>query len=359
MEVTHTQQRTRAIVPLGQPLHHGWRNFETLESFISKEERIHPHSRGSFSDLLRNICLAAKIIQSKVNRAGLLNVLGARNSINVQGEQQMKLDVLANETMLATLQWMPYVAGLASEEEEDVIRMPPQPTGMDAYVVLFDPLDGSSNIDANVNIGTIFSIQKRITRTGPCELTDFLQPGFRQVAAGYVVYGSSTVFVYTTGDGVHGFTLDPEVGEFVLSHPYLRIPDVCKCFSTNDANYGKWAESARRFADHIRYGTDERYQKTSSRYIGSLVADFHRNLLYGGIFIYPADSKYKNGKLRLLYECSPLAFIAEQAGGGATTGYERIMDVQPRELHQRVPLIIGNRKEVNLYEEMVRRYDGC
>lgn len=326
--------------------------FVTLESFLSNESHLHPKSRGFFSDILRRIGVASKIVGSKVQRAGLIDVLGKQGNINVQGEEQMKLDILAQEVMMNTLQWLPAVAGMASEEEEEVIRLPPHPDENDTYVLLFDPLDGSSNIDANVSIGTIFSILRRVTKWGSCELVDFLQPGIKQLAAGYVVYGSSTMFVYSTGNGVHGFTLDPEVGEYVLSHRNIRFPDKCRCFSANDSNYNDWDAASRKFADHIRYGNDPRYAKTSSRYIGSMVADFHRNLLYGGVFMYPADTKHPNGKLRLLYECSPLAWLAEQAGGAATTGSQRILAVEPNELHQRCPIVIGNKQEVELYEKM-------
>jgi fructose-1,6-bisphosphatase I len=328
----------------------------TLESFIANEQHLHPQSRGFFADILRRIGVASKIIASKVQRAGLVDVLGSGGTINPQGEEQKKLDVLAQEVMMNTLQWLPAVAGLASEEEEDVMRLPPHPSEQDAYVLLFDPLDGSSNIDANVSIGTIFAIHRRVTKWGSCELVDFLQPGSKLLAAGYVIYGSSTMFVYSTGAGVHGFTLDPEVGEYVLSHPNMRVPASCTCFSANESNYNKWDEPTRKFADHIRYGGDQRYEKTSSRYIGSMVADFHRNLLYGGIFMYPADYKNKNGKLRLLYECAPLAYLAERAGGAASSGPARILDIQPEELHQRVPIVIGNRHEVALYEQMIAEH---
>ena len=330
--------------------------FKTLESFISAEQQQHPSSRGFFADILRRIGVAAKIIGSKVERAGLVDVLGRAGGRNVSGDQQMKLDVLANELMINTLGWLPAVAGMASEEEEGVVRLSPHPDENDTYVILFDPLDGSSNIDANVSIGTIFSIQRRVSEKGPCEVRDFLQPGRRQLAAGYVIYGSSNMFVYSTGNGVHGFTLDPEVGEFVLSHPNIRIPDRCYCFSANESNYQRWDEPTRRFADLVRFGGGPRYQKTTSRYIGSMVADLHRNLLYGGVFMYPADQKNPQGKLRLLYECAPLAFIFEQAGGAASDGRRPILDIQPEELHQRCPLVIGNREEVELYEKMVAEH---
>jgi fructose-1,6-bisphosphatase I len=337
----------------------GWQDFDTLESYIAKEQRGYPQSRGVFADLLRRLGLAAKVIGARVGKAGLLDVLGLHGSENVQGEQQAKLDVIANDVVKSTFDWMPAVAGLASEEEQDYVVFPRQAGHEgDRYLLLFDPLDGSSNIDANVSVGTIFSIHRCPGTADRPEPKDFLQAGREQLAAGYVIYGSSTMFVYTTGHGVHGFTLDPEVGEFVLSHEQIQIPDRFKCFSANDSYYARWDAPTRKFADTIRYGADERYAKASSRYIGSLVADFHRNLLYGGVFIYPADSKNPSGKLRLLYECAPLALVAEQAGGLASTGRERILDVVPSELHQRVPIVIGSRREVELYEELIREEEA-
>lgn len=330
--------------------------FETLESYIAKEQRLHPASRGIFSDLMRRIGLASKVIHSKFQKAGLLDVLGKHGAVNVQGEEQMKLDVLANEVVKNTLKWMLPVGGFGTEEEEEITVLPPRPEGHGQYVLMFDPLDGSSNIDANVSVGTIFSIHRRISDGPTVELKDFLQPGNKQLGGGYVIYGSSTMFVYTTGHGVHGFTLDPEVGEYVLSHENIRIPDRCKCFSANDSNYRKWDEPTRRFADHVRYSKEGRYAKTSSRYIGSLVSDFHRNLLYGGVFMYPADAKTGKGKLRLLYELAPLSMVAVNAGGSATTGTQRILDIEPTELHQRVPIVIGNNAEVDLYEKMVEEH---
>jgi len=334
----------------------GFHDFHTLESHIAKEQKMHPESRGVFSNLLRRIGLASKVIESKVQCAGLIGILGAYGKRNVQGENQMKLDVLATEAVKATFSWMPAVAGYGNEEEEDITILPPRPAGKGKYVIMFDPLDGSSNIDANVSVGTIFSIHRRITDTPQCDLKDFMQPGYRQVAAGYIIYGSSTMFVYTTGHGVHGFTLDPSLGEYILSHENIRIPDRCKCFSTNDSNYKKWDEPTQKFADHIRYSNEKRYAKTTSRYIGSLVSDVHRNLLYGGIFMYPADKNTGKGKLRLLYELAPMSMLVEQAGGAATDGKERILDIQPTELHQRTPVVIGNEREVELYKKMVAEH---
>jgi fructose-1,6-bisphosphatase I len=332
----------------------GWRDFHTLESFIAKEQRRFPESRGVFADVLRRVGVASKVIAAKVKKAGLLDVLGKHGAKNVHGEEQQKLDVIANAIMKATFRWMPLVGGIASEEEKTYTAFPPRSENEgDRYIVLCDPLDGSANIDANVSVGTIFSIHRLESGSKLCVEQDFLQPGKKQIAAGYVIYGSSTMFVFTTGHGVHGFTLDPEVGEYVLSHEGIRIPDVCTCFSANEANYPKWDAPTRRFVDHIRSREDVRYQKTSSRYIGSLVSDFHRNLLYGGVFMYPMDMKTGTGKLRLLYECAPMAMIAEQAGGAATTGRERILDIVPRELHQRVPFVVGTKRDVRLYQKMV------
>ncbi|RME22049.1 MAG: class 1 fructose-bisphosphatase [Deltaproteobacteria bacterium] len=330
--------------------------FKTLESFISAEQHLHPSARGFFADIIRRIGVASKIIGSRVQRAGLANILGKAGSKNVTGDEQQKLDVLANDLLINTLQWLPAVAGMASEEEEGVLRLPPHPDENDTYVIMFDPLDGSSNIDANVSIGTIFAIHKRVSAGGPCTEEDFLQPGRKLLAAGYVIYGSSTMFVYSTGNGVHGFTLDPEVGEYVLSHPHIRIPDRCWCISANESSYRNWDEPTRRFADHLRFSDDPRYRGIRSRYIGSMVADFHRNLLYGGVFMYPADRKNPNGKLRLLFECAPLAFLAEQAGGAATDGVNDILDIQPTSIHQRSPIVIGNRQEVELYRRFVEQH---
>ena len=331
-----------------------WRDFETLESYIAKEQSLHPQSRGVFSNLMRRIGLASKVIFSKAHKAGLVGVLGVQGSINVQGEQQQKLDVIANEVLKDTFRWMDSISGMASEEEDDVMHLPPRLHDESRYVVMFDPLDGSSNIDANVSVGTIFSVHRTLSTAGEASLADYLQPGHSQVAAGYIIYGPSTIFVYTTGHGVHGFTLDPAIGEYVLSHENIRIPDVCKCFSANDSNYHTWDAATQSFADRVRYSREGRYANTTSRYIGSMVADLHRNLLYGGIFMYPADAQTGKGKLRLLYEAAPLAMIYDQAGGAATSGTQRILDIQATELHQRVPLIIGNSVEVALYESMIR-----
>ena len=333
----------------------GWHDFYTLEGYIAYQQRLHPSSRGVFSDILRRIGVASKIISSKVRMAGLINVLGKQGVINVQGEEQMKLDLLANDIMKTSLKWLPSISGLASEEDgEMTIFTHTDKFEGDHYIVFFDPIDGSSNIDVNVSVGTVFSIHRCPYKSQTIGELEFLKPGCAQVAAGYVVYGSSTMFVYTTGQGVHGFTLDPEIGEFVLSHESMKIPDRCKYFSANDSHYRHWTDPTRQFADRIRYGEEPRYEKTSSRYTGSLVADIHRNLVEGGVFMYPENQDTGMGKLRLLYECAPMAMLIEQAGGMASTGKERILDIQPTHLHQRVPFIAGNKVEVELYEKMIQ-----
>ena len=323
----------------------------TIQRHIADQQKLHPAARGDFSMLMTQIALAAKMVDARVRRAGLLvNVLGAAGGINVQGEKQQKLDLIANGIMKGIFHGIGYVGGMASEEEEGIIDVP---EGMIAgrYIILFDPLDGSSNIDANVTIGTIFSIYRLNPEGKKATLRDFLQPGELQVGAGYVLYGSSTMLVYTTGDGVNGFTLEPTIGEFLLSHEKIRVPDRCKVFSANASNYPKWRQPTRDYSDFILSGAKKRYEATTSRYIGSLVADFHRNLLYGGVFLYPDDEKNPEGKLRLLYECNPLALLAQQAGGAATDGTRDILEIQPESLHQRCPFVVGTREEVELYRK--------
>jgi len=324
----------------------------TIESFIMEQERLHPAATGELSNLLYDIALAAKIISGNVRRAGLVDVLGSAGRTNVQGEQQQKLDVLANETVKQAFAWTGRVCVMASEEEEGLIPTPAeyQPG---KYVLLFDPLDGSSNIDVNVSIGTIFAIYRRVSPDGPGTLADLLQPGRKQVAAGYIIYGSSTVMVYTSGRGVHCFTLDPTIGEFLLLNPDIRTLATGKYYSVNESNYPLWTSGYRRAVDALK-GVDGKGGGKNARYIGSLVADFHRNLVAGGVFLYPADRKSPNGKLRLLYECAPLAFIQEQAGGAATDGVRPILDIEPTELHQRTPLVIGSRDDVALVERMLK-----
>jgi fructose-1,6-bisphosphatase I len=330
----------------------------TIESHILEQQRTHPEATGVLTSLLYDIALCAKIIAHAMTRAGLIDVLGAAGGVNVQGEQVAKLDVLANETLIRFNRFTGRLAGMASEENADIV---PIPDGyqIGPYVLLFDPLDGSSNIDYTVSVGTIFGIYHRKSEGGPAQVEDFLQPGRDLVAAGYVVYGNSTVFVYSVGNGVHGFTLDPGVGEFLLSHPDIRIPDKPKFYSVNQGYEIFWNSGVRQFTDYVQGKTGAFDGGLSMRYVGSLVADFHRNLLAGGIFYYPADSKdpgKRHGKLRLLYECAPLAFIAEHAGGMASDGQRRILDIEPQELHQRTPIFIGNRELVEKAEWYIERF---
>jgi fructose-1,6-bisphosphatase I len=325
----------------------------TIERFIIDQEQHYPEATGELSNLLYDIALAAKIIAANIRRAGLVNILGSAGATNVQGEEQQKLDVFANQTMTNALNHTGRVCVMASEEEERIIPVPDDyPAGK--YVVLYDPLDGSSNIDVNGAVGTIFSIYRRITTEGRGTLEDVLQPGCRQVAAGYVIYGSSTMMIYTTGQGVAGFTLDPSIGEFLLSHPRIVTPRVGKYYSVNESNFARWSKGTQWAVRGFHGERPDEIKGKNSRYIGSLVADFHRNLLAGGIFLYPADTKNPNGKLRLMYECSPMAFIAEQAQGSATDGVTRILDVQPTELHQRIPLVIGSREDVGFVADTLR-----
>jgi fructose-1,6-bisphosphatase I len=330
----------------------------TIERHIIEQQRNYPEATGVFSDLLYDIALAAKIIARETSRAGLVNILGLAGKVNVQDEQQMKLDIFADETMVRINSFTGRLAVMASEENEDIIPIPEEYEA-GKYVLVFDPLDGSSNIDVNVSIGTIFGVYRRLSAGGPGTLADCLQKGRRLVAAGYIVYGSSTMMVYTTGQGVHGFTLDSSVGEFLLSHLDIRIPADPKYYSVNQGYEPYWSTGVKQFT-HWLLGIDQGAPRKplSSRYIGSLVADFHRNLLEGGIFYYPADTRKPGGKLRLLYEAVPLAFIAEQAGGYASDGHRSILDVQPESLHQRIPLFIGNRELVEKAEEFISRYDG-
>src|SRR5438034_3138018 len=305
---------------------------------------MHPEATGELSGVLYDLALAAKMIANKVRSAGLADILDATDLENVQGETQQKLDVLANEIIIKAVDHGGRLCAMASEEEPGIIDIPPH-FRCGKYCLLFDPLDGSSNIDVNVPVGTIFSVVQKITRGRQGEMEDMLQPGRRQVASGYVIYGSSTMLVYTTGQGVHGFTLDPSIGEFLLSHPNIRIPDEGRYLSVNDSYEEAWDDSVRALMRKYK-GLDRDRKPHSSRYVGSLVADFHRNLLGGGIFAYPANRKTPKGKLRLLYEANPLAFIVEQAGGAACDGTQRILDVAPTELHQRTPLYIGSKTEV-------------
>ena len=296
------------------------------------------------------------MISGYVRRAGLVDVLGAFGRTNVQGEEQQKLDVIANDTMIQSIAYTGRVCVMASEEDAEPFPIPEE-HNPGKYVLLHDPLDGSSNIDVNVSIGTIFSIHQRVTESGPGTLEDCLQKGRGQIAAGYVIHGSSTVLVYTVGRGVHAFTLDPTIGEFLLVNPDIKTPEIGKYYSINESYYQRWSDGYRRVVQEFK-GVENTEHRKNARYIGSLVADFHRNLLLGGVFMYPADSKAPHGKLRLLYEASPLAFIAEQAGGAASDGVTPILDIQPTELHQRTPLLIGSRDDVAYVERTIAEVDA-
>ncbi|MGE5232384.1 MAG: class 1 fructose-bisphosphatase [Deltaproteobacteria bacterium] len=329
----------------------------TIETFILEQESKYPEATGELSNLLYDIALATKIITAAIRRAGLVNILGGMGSVNVQGEEQQKLDVFANETIKNCLKHTGRVCVMGSEEDADIIPIPPEyPAGK--YAVLFDPLDGSSNIDVNAAVGTIFSIYRRVSLEGRGTATDVLQPGCRQVAAGYVMYGSSTMLVYTTGQGVHGFTLDPTIGEFLLSHPRIVTPRIGHYYSVNESNFGRWEKGVQNAVRALKGDLPDVVKPKNCRYAGSLVADFHRNLIAGGIFLYPGDTKNPRGKLRLLYEASPMAYIAEQAQGSATDGLNRILDIVPEGLHQRTPLIIGSREDVGFVADTIRRTAG-
>lgn len=317
----------------------------TLHEFIVRKQKDFPFASGELSRLLNDIALAAKIVSNDVRKAGLVDhILGAQGGQNVQGEDQQKLDVVADQAFINAFENGGEVCGIASEENDDFLAFDSQSAQNANYVVLFDPLDGSSNIDVNVSIGTIFSIYRRLSPCGTKpNLQDMLQPGTAQVAAGYVLYGSSTILVYSTGNGVNGFTLDPAIGEFFLSHPDLRMPENGRLYAVNEGNLNDFDPQLRAYLAYCQSHDNQTGKPYSGRYIGSLVADFHRNLIKGGIYIYPAVPAAPQGRLRLLYECNPLAFIAEQAGGLATDGKQRILDIQPTELHQRVGFYIGSK----------------
>ncbi|MCF6269041.1 MAG: class 1 fructose-bisphosphatase [Melioribacteraceae bacterium] len=329
-------------------------SFMTIQRHIMEEEKKHPKATGELSALLSDLALAAKVISLEVNKAGLVDILGYTGEENVQGEDVKKLDIFSHDMMIHAMNHGGHLAVMASEEEAEIIRIPDR-HNLGKYVLLFDPLDGSSNIDANVSVGTIFSIYKRISADGtPGTVEDCLQPGDKQVAAGYVLYGSSTIMVYTAGDGVHGFTLDPAFGEFLLSHNNIRIPEKAKIYSLNEGNYKYWRSGLKEYIKYLQDADDRGREPYTSRYIGSMVADIHRNMLYGGIFIYPADRRSPNGKLRLLYECNPMAFLVEQGGGRAIDGRgNRILALKPESLHQRVPIYIGSKEAVDMAEKFI------
>ena len=327
------------------------KNFITLGQFIIEKQADFPYAKGELSRLLRDIGIAAKIVNREVNKAGLMDILGNAGSTNIQGESQQKLDVYANEQFISALKSGGECCIVASEENEDIIRLDTDVSKNANYIVAIDPLDGSSNIDVNVPVGTIFSIYRRRSMDGPATIDDVLQNGTAQVAAGYVIYGSSTMLVYTTGKGVNGFTLDPSIGEFCLSHPNMQMPESGLIYSINEGNYVHFPQGVKRYIKYCQVEDKATSRPYSSRYIGSMVADIHRNLIKGGIFIYPVTASAPNGKLRLVYECNPMAFLIEQAGGRATNGASRILDIDVTELHQRSPIFIGS-------EQMVRKAES-
>ena len=325
----------------------------TLGEFIIENQKDFQYSSGELSRIFNSIRLAAKVVSYKVNKAGLVDIIGAVGEKNIQGEDQQKLDVYANEVFIQTLINREIVCGIASEENDEFITVKGSDnSNNNKYVVLMDPLDGSSNIDVNVSVGTIFSVYRRITPVGtPVTLEDFLQPGINQVAAGYVIYGTSTMLVYTTGHGVNGFTLNPAIGTFYLSHPKMKFPVDGSIYSVNEGNYVHFPQGVKDYIKYCQLEEDDR--PYSSRYIGSLASDIHRNMIKGGIYFYPTSSKAPKGKLRLLYECNPMAFIAEQAGGKASDGFSRIMEITPTELHERAPFFCGSYKMVEKVEEFM------
>ena len=329
----------------------------TLNEFVMERQSDFPYASGDLTRLLTDIGIAGKIINHKVNKAGLQDILGAASNINVQGETQMKMDVFSDETLLNAMRWGGQVAGAGSEENEKYFAFDQEHCKKAKYVILFDPLDGSSNIDVNVSIGTIFSIFRRKSSIGDlANVNDFLQKGDEQVAAGYIIYGSSTMLVYTTGHGVNGFTLQPSIGEFFLSHPNMKIPEDGAIYSMNEGNLNACEKGVQEYIAWCKESDKKTNRPYSARYIGSLVADFHRNLIKGGIYIYPGTTKNKSGKLRMQYECNPLAFIVEQAGGKATDGHRRIMEIVPTDLHQRSPLFIGSKNMVEKVEALIKQH---
>lgn len=324
----------------------------TIPQHITKEEELHPEATGDFTSLMNDLTLAIRIISRDVRRAGLNDILGMTQSTNVHGEQVRKLDDYSNEVIKKAMTKRGHICALASEEEEEMIKM----KNGGKYLLLFDPLDGSSNIDVNVTIGTIFSVYKRLDINSEEDVTldDILQSGYKQVAAGYALYGSSTNLVYTTGHGVHIFTFDPTIGEFLLTKENVKIPNKGKSYSVNEGNYYSWDDNLRQYIDYLKTPSTDKTRPYSLRYIGSFVADVHRTLLNGGIFLYPGSSSKPSGKLRLMYEANPMAMIVEQAGGRATNGNQRVLEIQPNEIHQRTPLIIGSKEDVFEAEEFLK-----
>src|SRR5690606_24298627 len=328
----------------------------TLGQFIIEKQSDFPYAKGELSRLLRDIGIAAKIVNREVNKAGLVDILGDNGTTNVQGEGQKKLDVYADEQFISALRSGGECCVVASEEHDECIFINSRISQHAKYIVCIDPLDGSSNIDVNVSVGTIFSIYRRMVDEGPVKPEEILQKGLYQVAAGYVVYGSSTMLVYTTGKGVNGFTLDPSIGEFCLSHPNMEMPRNGVIYSINEGNYVKFPQGVKEYIKYCQVEDQETMRPFTSRYIGSMVADIHRNLIKGGVFLYPTTSSHPRGKLRLMYECNPLAFIVEQAGGKASDGYRRILDIQPEHLHERTPIFSGSTEMVEKVETFIQRH---
>lgn len=329
---------------------------KTLTEFIIEQQATCPHATGDLTRLLNDIGIAAKFVNREINRAGLTNFMGYNDEINVQGEAQKKLDVYANDQFIAALRSGGQCCAIASEENEKIIAFENDISQSGKYVVAIDPLDGSSNIESNVSIGTVFSIYKRLSETGQGSTADLLQKGTRLVAAGYIIYGSSTMLVYTTGRGVNGFTLEPSVGLFILSHPQMKYPEKGTIYSINESNYIYFPEAIKKYIQYCHMDDPATSRPYITRYIGSMVADFHRNLIKGGIFLYPGTVKNPKGKLRLLYECNPMAFIAEQAGGKASDGFQRILEIQPEDIHQRSPFFAGPTYMVEKIEEFMNKY---
>jgi fructose-1,6-bisphosphatase I len=329
---------------------------KTLIQFISETQHDFPGATGDFSRLLNDIGIAAKIVNREINKAGLSHIMGEAGNINVQGEEQKKLDVFANEQFMAALQYGGQCCALVSEENEEIIVFDNETSNDGKYVVAIDPLDGSSNIEVNVSIGTVFSVYRRISKGGTnADIKDLLQKGTNIIAAGYVIYGSSTMLVYSTGNGVNGFTYDPSVGLFLLSHPLMKIPEGGNIYSINEANYMYFPEGVKEYLKYCQEDDKSSNRPYTTRYIGSLVADFHRNLIRGGIYIYPGTTKNPTGKLRLLYECNPVAYLAEQAGGKASNGFHRILDIEPYTIHQRSPLFVGTTHMVEKAEYFMNK----
>ena len=331
---------------------------KTLGQFIIEKQADFPYAKGELSRLLRDIGIASKIVNREVNKAGLVDILGAAGTINIQGEGQQKLDVFANTQFISALTSGGECCIVATEEEDEFVPIDSPVSKNAKYIVCIDPLDGSSNIDCNVAVGTIFSIYRRKSTNGVATLQDVLQKGTEQVAAGYVIYGSSTMLVYTTGKGVNGFTLDPSIGEFCLSHPDMKVPATGNIYSINEGNYVHFPEGVKKYIKYAQVEDKASNRPYTSRYIGSMVGDVHRNLIKGGIYIYPTTASSPNGKLRLLYECNPMAFIIEQAGGIASDGFNRILDIEPTELHQRTAIFIGSPDMVRVAEELMVEYSS-